>query len=233
MDLYGGSSIANALISVIGLGTAHRPYQPATPMGSSGTYLGLEITLVNIPPAFTESLESIGFGSASALPVLPVPKFHLSKGLGNVMDFEFSGLGYTGFIIAGGSLKWTFYNPKEEGICWAIRYSYTYTKLGFIRAKTHGPEILISRKMEFADPYIGLGYRATSGTITIPIEIPTADPSIDVNIPSFDPTLKGSGKTYVAFIGVGMELYPIKLTMGGEYNSYGSSSLGIKLGFTF
>ena len=215
-------ALANAITKTVGLGTDHRSYEGASPLGNSvGLDFGLSITVAHIPPDFAEALTSAGLNvsTTSVPPLLPVPRLQLSKGLGKSFGVNFSYIGLGAFQIIGGDVKWTVAEP-EEGFTTALRLSYTKCKIGFIQTTTTTPQILFGRKLDFAEPYIGFGYQMSTGTITIPLT--AYGQSI---------TIKGTGKAAgaLAFTGVQFNM-GLQLTVEGGYSSGGVSYFGTKIG---
>ncbi len=91
--------------------------------------------------------------------------------------------------------------------------------------------------MEFADPYLGIGYQIVSGEVLLEIPTPeglTAEQAA-LGIPSEIGPFPASGGAFLAFFGVSFRPpnLGLKLVLEGSYNSYGAHSLGIKFGFGF
>src|SRR4051812_35719941 len=81
------TDVIKALVGFIGFGTQHRPYEPATPLGLAvGLDFSIEATLFKVPDGLFSSLSAVGAPSSSPLPSLPIPKIHLHKGFGELLD---------------------------------------------------------------------------------------------------------------------------------------------------
>lgn len=224
--------IANGIITTVGQLADDRPYEPATPLGSSlGLDLGVELTLVKIPDAFNNALASVGMSqSFTVIPSIPLPKINIHKGWTNRADLGFSGVQYLNYKIYGGDLKLVVYNPDESegGLTWALRFCYSYASIGFVTTNTYTPQILVSRKLEFADPYMGLGYQLVRGKIDFNVQVNSSVPSIPIDA-------SGGGGAALGFVGVSMRMpgLGIRVTLEGAYNTGGASTMGTKVGIGF
>lgn len=226
--------VANGLVKTVGLVFDHRAYEPATPLGTHpGIDFGFEATLVKVPPDFAVATAAMGGGgSSSSIPFLPSVKLNIHKGLGEATDFGFSGLFLKGVTILGYELKYVVEKP-EEGPTWAVRMSYTTATLSVkqgatmeVSSKTFTPQVLMSRHMEFADPYIGVGYQQSIGSLAVIIPIPDNEQKLSQS---------GSGGAFMSFLGVAFKPPNggIKLTLEGGYNSGSAHTLGTKFSFNF
>jgi hypothetical protein len=226
----GLGNIPAEVIRVVGIALDNRPYQPATPLGlSSGADISVEATMVRIPPSFKEALELAGFGEASDIPVIPSPKINIHKGISSRSDLGGSLVWLQGYYVWGVDFKTAITDPELEGPTVALRFSYNYAKLGFVTTHTYTPQILISRRLEFADPYLGLGYQYVRGRVQYQIEIENTG----IGVP-FGP-YRSVGGGGLAFMGVGLRIPAagLKLTMEGSYSFVGAHALGAKFGFNF
>lgn len=245
--------VGNILVKTLGILLDHRPYQGASPRGKSGWDFGVEATLVHLPADLNSSLESVGMSapSSSSIGALPSAKIHLTRGMSDKVDIGFSGLYYPGILIWGANLKFNLIQP-EEGLAWAFRFGYSDTsidlsKMGFsglpvdvggvnigtanlkVGTQTLSPQIVASKRLTFAEPYIGGGVQWTRGQIEVPVHI-------DVS----GETQTLTTKTYyayqaMAFTGVNFLLDPlgIRLAFEGAYGHQGMHSLGLLIGFSF
>ncbi|MBN21296.1 MAG: hypothetical protein CL678_08405 [Bdellovibrionaceae bacterium] len=217
----------NTFIKTIGLGTAHRSYEPATAlMGGVGLEFGVELTIAQIPQSFRDVLSQAGSNSSN-LRILPIPRGIVHKRLLEKFDVGGSFVGYQGLVVIGADFKYTFHQP-EEGPTFAFRGNYTYSKLGIYKGHTIEPQIVVSRRLNFADPFISVGYAYSIGTLSL--DIPTGVPGISVS-----QDLTGKGGAFKSQLGVVLHFWPtgIRLTLHGEYVTFGTNSLGIKFGFEF
>lgn len=224
-----GSSLVNSLVKTVGFALDHRPYEGATPLGTFvGLDMGIEITLAKLPSDLATELAKANpsGGTPTLPPFLPVPRLHLHKGIGQHVSIGLSGILYKGFVLYGGDLKITLYNPSE-GITLATRMSYSVSKIGFVSTKTYTPQLLISRRVSFADPYIGVGYQYATGGISFPLEVQ----GISLGTLS----ASGSARGFIAFMGTQFRVAVtgLELTLEGSYSSVGVNTFGTKFGFSF
>lgn len=221
--------IANETAKAFGIVLAHRPYQGAMSIHENdASELKLEITLVKIGDGLLTALSNNGVSGTSLqnAPSVPVPKMHIRKALSPVLDFGASGVFIAGQYIAGGDLKFNFYKP-EEGLGSALRLGYTVVKAPRLNVKSISiltPELVFSRRLSFAEPYIGLGTRFISGTVSVqfPDPVGTLEKS-------------GSGNTSFAFTGVNFVVGSkgLRVAIEGTYDLSGYSSLGTSVGLAF
>jgi hypothetical protein len=230
--------VASEIIKTVGMLGDHRPYQPATALGvAAGVDLSVELTLMKIPDSFKEALTGAGLSSGASIPpVLPSPKLHIHKGLGEKFDVGASLFYFRGYKFIGGDMKLVVSEPEIEGPTVALRFCYTAATIGFVQSKTYTPQVLMSRAMSFADPYIGLGYQYVTGVLDFE-KTATYDPGPPAEpvAYTFRQTFTGRGGAMLAFFGVAIRPpnLGIKLTIEGAYSSAGANSLGTKFGFAF
>src|SRR4051812_27123245 len=66
-------ALANAVTKTVGLGTDHRSYESATPLGNMiGLDLGFSVTIAHVPPDFGKALEAAGLSGVSASSIPPL-----------------------------------------------------------------------------------------------------------------------------------------------------------------
>jgi len=250
------STVANAFVKSVGIAMDHRPYEPATPIGTAiGLSLGLEVTLVQPPSDLGSSLgglagassgSSSSSSSSAVIPILPSLKLHFHKGIGSNIDIGLSALPpigslplVGGSLLLGGDVKVVVYNP-EEGPTWAVRGCYNINSLSYsqagesitVKTITISPQVLVSRKLDFADPYIGIGVQYTYGSIKVSIPIPAVSGEA---IAPVEATQNGVGYGAEIFGGIDLRIPNVgfRITLEGAYSPFGMNSLGTKLGFAF
>ncbi len=222
-------NIVKSVVKTVGLLTEIRPYEPASPLGFSlGVEIGLVVTLVKVPSDFFAALKEAGLDqSIPQLPALPFPMLIIHKGVHERIDLGLAGLYYKGYQVYGGDVKLVLYQP-EEGPTWAARLGYTRAALGFVTTTSWTPQLLVSKKLDFAEPYMGVGYQYILGTIKVTIKPEDPYPAI---------TISGSGFSHEvnAFGGISlrMPLMGFRITMEGGYSSVASHTLGVKIGSSF
>ncbi len=217
--------------AVLALGTltAHRPYQPATPLGTQlGLDTMLEVTLVKLSGGLLDELEAAGLGASLPLTTLPMAKLHTHKGINSRMDLGVSYIGFLKYAVYGVDAKWAFLVP-DEGPTWALRLCYTQTELDYIRIKAWSPQLLVSRKLNFADAYMGVEYTTYTGRIqgSQTQDVPPIGP-VTVSV-----DFKGiRAASYSTFLGLGLRIpgVGIKIALEGAYSFVKAHSLGLQLG---
>lgn len=248
------AATSNAMVQTIGLAMDHRSYEPATPLGTAlGLDFGIEITLARPPDSLATALSTLAGGSSgltSGLPILPSARFHLHKGLSEFLDLGVSYLPAVSTIpyiggtsLLGFDLKYCFFRP-EEGLTWAFRASYnlntfqfqqgTITQLTVI-TQTITPQLLISKKLDFADPYIGIGYQYTFGNVGATITLPSSALDSLVSIAPINISHDGSGSGGVFFGGISFKapVSGLRLTLEMAYSTVQVDYVGTKIGFSF
>ncbi|MCM2278470.1 MAG: hypothetical protein NDJ89_10385 [Oligoflexia bacterium] len=226
------AEVVPALVKTIGLATDHRAYESATPYGMKGVDIGLEASLVKLPEDFQRALATAGAAGSSQAPFLPVPRLNIHKGIAQNLDLGFSILWLQGLRLYGYEAKLAVAQP-EEGLTWALRLSLTHANFSAengvklqLLTNTVTPGLLVSRKLDFADPYLGVAYQYAIGKLIL--TVPVADPA-----PEYSMTGKGGG--FLAFTGVALKLpgMGFKLSLEGSYSSASASALGAKFGLSF
>jgi hypothetical protein len=142
-----------------------------------------------------------------------------------------------GSYLVGGDLKICLSHP-EEGVTWAIRTSYNVNHLQIegvtIHTTTISPQLVVSKQLNFADPYVGTGFQYATGYVNAAFNLPA--------LASPGPTLstihlqeKGIGFGAVFFGGLSLKVPNVgfRLTLEGAYSSAQVSYLGTKIGFSF
>lgn len=240
------------MVQMMGGLTGHRPFQGATSLGTSGLGIGLDVgleaSLVHFPEGFGDALTAMGANGSALddLPSFPMAKLHVHKSLGTRFDLGASGVIYRETINVGANIKYLLFAP-EEGLHWALRGSYTYSNvdlesLGFgtipvgdpvvangelvIRSQTVSADLLVSKRLHFAEPYLGVGADWITGHMEVPITF-TAGGSTQTLV-----TSAYSFYAFHAFLGVAFRVPAAGLKIGieGAYSSIGMHYLGAMLG---
>ena len=233
-------NIANETIKMLGIYIVHRPYSGATSVSeSNGLDFGIEATLVKIGDGLVNDLKADGLISSSTSntpPAVPMAKIHFRKGFGEWFDIGLSGLYYRGQEILGGDLKFVLHHP-EEGLTWALRLGYTHASVPYAYIKScdiFSPELVVSRPLYFSEPYLGIGGRYITGTISVPFNTGA------INVPSvpnsFNVSKSGSGSTGYAFTGVYFRIFGaqgLRLGIDGTFDLSGYHTVGAIVGLGF
>jgi hypothetical protein len=224
-------SLQREAIRMVGVLAAHRPYQPATPLGMTlGLEATIETSLVQVPQSFFDELAASGVAGSFDLRTLPVAKLHLHKGILSNLDLGASYFGFQDVRLYGADLKWTLIQP-EEGPTWALRLCYSQSSIRYFSTKSWSPQLLVSRRLHFADAYLGAEYTAITGRIR---GTETADTIGGPVTTSLD--LSGiRARSGSAFLGLGLRLpaLGIKASIEGAYSFVKAHSLGASLGISW
>ncbi len=224
-------SLQREAVRLIGVLSAHRPYQPATPLGLAlGLEATLETSLVQVPQAFFDELAALGVGGSFDLRTLPVAKLHVHKGILSNVDLGASYLGFQGVRIYGADLKWTFLQP-EEGPTWALRLCYSQSSIRYFSTNSWSPQLLVSRRLHFADAYLGAEYTAMTGRIrgTETVNTPGGPVTTSLDVSGI------RARSGSAFLGLGLRLpvLGLKASIEGAYSFVKAHSLGASLGISW
>ena len=232
-------SVINSAVKTVGITFNHRSLEPATPLGTSiGFDVGIEANVVQVSTELADALAAQGT-NITLPPFLPsLKELNIHKGIGNSIDVGASAFALDSYLLWGVDLKVVVYSP-EEGPTWALRMSYAsvHVPLGSttigsttvnveLNTTTWTPQLLFSKKLEFADPYVGIGYHFVSGAANVSFN--------GASVPGIG-TVAGSGSSFLSFIGLSLRAPNIglRLTLEGTYSVAGFNSLGTKLGFSF
>jgi hypothetical protein len=232
--------VVKALSMTLGVVMNHRPYEPATPLGTHpGVDFGIDVGLMQVPPMLGDSLAAKGF-DVPMPPVLPsASMLNVHKGLTDSIDIGGSILTFKGFLVWSIDAKWVFLS-SEEGLTWALRVGRTSVHIPVgsktilntdislsLDTVTVTPELVVSKKLEFADPYAGIGVRFVSGAVNIAN-------TAGIDIPGLK-SASATGTSPFGFMGLSLRvpLIGFRLTLEGSYSPDGFNSLGTKIGFNF
>jgi len=217
-------AVVSSSVRTVGALGDHRPYDPASlsPDGA-GFELGAEVSLVHVPAAFKTALSDAGLTSASNLPdAVPVPRIHLRKRFGKATSIGLSGIKYRNYQIFGGDVKFVMAQP-EEGPGWALRLAYSTATLGFVSTTTITPQFVVSRALDFFEPYVGGGWQLCSGKV----DISSATPA------GLSPKSRtGSASQGIGFLGIAYKPKDmlIQFALEGAFNTGGAPTLGVRTG---
>ncbi len=217
---------AKLFMNAVGSWSGHRAMEGASvSSGNAGFDLGVEVSLTKLPENLMKTLVEAGIVSGSDFPAsLPLPRIHLRKTFGKRASIGLSGIIYRDYRIYGGDLKYAIHTP-EEGAIWALRLSYSYTKAGFVEANTFRPELVISKPLEFAEPYLAFGWTTTTGLLSA--QYSTTGQSLSLRA-------QGSSSALTAALGLQLRIaYLLSLTLEGGYHSQGAHHLGTRVALRF
>jgi hypothetical protein len=236
--------VVGPLLTSVGFAVDNKAYEPATPLGTSiGLDVGVIATAVNIPQSFNQALAQAGAPSSDTdIHFLPVPELSIHKGLTSFFDVGASGVWYQTYRVIGADAKLVVYQP-DEGPTWALRLNYAASDFLFsatgvsveMKTQTIKPELVVSKALDFADPYLDFGYQYTRGTMSVTVDPNAFDPSIPIVLPVESEAASTHASAFVAGIGLAMRVpaLGLRLTLDAEYQTQGANSLGVKVGFCF
>jgi hypothetical protein len=216
--------LTRSLVATVGFGFDHRPLRPATALGKR-TELGIEASGAKFPSALGPALESVGFDNYQYLEegVVPAPKLFLKRGLGPRLSVGISGLKYSEILIYGFDLQTTLREP-EEGLNVALRLGYNRAEVLYMKTHTWSPSLLISRALEFADPYLGIGYQYARGDLEAEFE----------PLPGVTTKLRDSATASSLNLWLGTQFRPeslgVVLALEGGYSTGDMHWLGFRMG---
>lgn len=224
-------AVIDSLIKTTGVYASHRAYQGATSIYNYNSLdVYVEATLMKVGSALPDALAANGLNTSSVTntPGVPTAKIHIRKAFNQYFDLGVSGINYRGQSIYGGDAKIVLYDP-EEGPSFGLRLGYTYMDVPVLYTKSHvfNPELVVSRKLYFAEPYLGAGYRYITGKISIPINILGTIKNYNAS---------GTASDQYVFTGIFFRIFGpqgLRLGIEGTFDFGGFSSLGMVFGFGF
>ena len=229
-------NVSNEAVKMFGIYTAERPYSGATSMADYNSMdLLVEATLVKIGDGVLNALAASGIPKPQIeAPAVPMAAIKIRKAINDRSDIGISTIFYKGQTIVGGDVKIVLHEA-EEGPSYALRLGYTYADVpyAFIHdCSTISPELVMSQKLYFAEPYLGIGGRYITGRLVMSetVDVPGLGPET-VNV-----TGNGHGTTAYAFTGVYFRIFGaqgLRLGVEGTFDISGYSSVGGVFGLGF
>lgn len=217
-------SEVNTLVNAVGMQADNHPYVGVTPLGGNlGLSLGLEVTLVRLPPDFVTQMSSLGVsGLPSSLPAMRVQAI---KTIGTSAMLGLGWLNFMGFTYWGAFGQIAIAQP-EEGLHWALRLNWGWTiQQNAIASTCWTPALVIGKKLDWSEFYAGGGAQIITGTLSQSVNLgPLGTQTL---------TYPGNATNYVAFIGAIFTMGSAGMSLAAEmsYNTGGGNTLGFKLGF--
>jgi hypothetical protein len=139
----------------LGSAFSYKGVTPATPLGTLGLDVGLEVTQTRLEHSRLFALAGSGDRSS-----LLVPKLHIHKGLPANFDISafVGGAAEIDAGVFGAALRWTF---ADEGLVYpafGVRASATKTTgTGELGVSTAAVDLLVSKVFTAVTPYAGVG----------------------------------------------------------------------------
>ncbi len=209
-----------SLIETVAIGTDHRAYMTARPMGVTGIDAGLEVTLFRVPSAFLDAMTAAGIPTGVPA-LLPVPRLNLHKGFPLGLDLGFSFVTIQGNRLLGAEIQWAFLRTKPLLPFVALRTSATLSRLYFMNTRTYKADLLASKGMgPLLEPYGGFGLQFSSGDLNVPVGVPGGlQLTVAGQQSSTDPHV---------FLGLAIKMVLFRVTVEYDYSFAGIQSYGLK-----
>ncbi|MCM2324385.1 MAG: hypothetical protein NDJ90_14095 [Oligoflexia bacterium] len=214
------------LVQTVAIGTDHRAYMSASPLGSTiGFDIGVDLTLIKVPTGFANSLAMMSGTATTEVPgTLFLPRLNVHNGLPFGIDVGMSYISYQSMARSiGAELKWAFLFGKGPLPAVAVRASGNWDTLWFLKTATYKLDVVVSKNLYLIDPYVGTGLQLWNGELTLPAGL-TVPPGLD---------LKPSGLNPHVYLGAALKLLFIKITGEVDYSTSGVTTYGAKVGFGF
>lgn len=221
------NSVIGAFVTAFGFTADHRAYEPATPLGNSfGLSLGLEFTLMSVPQSFFDSFSEYGVALPDTVRALPMPRIVAHKGIGERFDIGASYFAYTKYTLMGGDAKLVLIHGDDVPTI-AARMNGTWATLDFISLQIYSLQVIMSRKMDSFDPYIGASYTWCSGSagVAVPLPAPLNDRNVKVTATGSDSAFNFIGGLAMRFVPIGLQF-----VIEGSLQSQGYHTVGFKFG---
>lgn len=196
----------------LGAAFSYKGVTPATPLGTLGFDVGLEVTDTKLENA--SALARAGAGSHSHL---IIPKLHITKGIFGGLDVGafVGGSSEIGAALYGAHLSYAFLDDTLTTPAVALRVSGTKASgLGDLSIGTAAADVLVSKKLALVTPYAGGGL----------VRVQATAHNTALEEKSFN---KGRGFA-------GLNLYLIGANLAFEVEKMGgNTSLSAKIGMRF
>ena len=150
----------------LGAALSYKGVTPATPLGLVGFDLGLEVSATDI-----RNSGAFRMAGNSAPDFVAVPKLHFYKGLPWGLDIGafVGGAAEVDAALYGLDLRWAILDDGALTPAVALRVSGTQASdIGSLRVTTLAGDVMVSKKITIATPYVGAGIVRTK-----------ADPGVD------------------------------------------------------
>lgn len=147
----------------LGSAFSYKGVTPATPLGTLGFDLGVEVTYTQL-----EHSRLFSLAGADDYSSLVIPKLHVHKGLPANFDISafVGGATQIDAYVWGAALRWTL---ADDGLVYpavGLRASATKTTgTGDLKVGTAALDLLVSKKFTAVTPYIGAGVVRTEASV--------------------------------------------------------------------
>ncbi len=253
--------VIDTLIYPVGIGMRHRAYEPAhitdVPWGWSA---GIAVTAWR-PIGVGDAIQAVASitstsasGEAPVIPVIPSATLHVRKSITPHFELGASllpipaAVPYVSGYLAGADATWMLYEPAPdiELPYVALRGVYSQNKLSIdykgqalvtILSVTTGVELLASKPLLGAEPYVGLAFMLARGSLLAQIAVP-ASPAPAPVIAPISLMQTGMARSLTLFAGIKLRTpsllgLKLALTLEGAYDPAGAHTIGLKLGAVY
>ncbi len=139
----------------LGAALSYKGVTPATPLGLVGFDVGVEVSATDIRNSDLFRLA----GNASP-DYIVVPKVHIYKGLPWGFDIGafVGGASEVSATVYGLDARWAILDDGVATPAVALRFSGTQSSdIGSLRVSTYAADLMVSKKLTIATPYVGVG----------------------------------------------------------------------------
>lgn len=222
------AGLSKAVVTTVALGLDNRSLSPATALGiAAGVEFGIDVALTQFPSSLLPAMQSAGLDtSALSTGIIPAPRFHFKKGISPAATIGFSGIYYRQILVYGIDFQYTLWEP-EEGVTWAIRGSFNNADVLYVKSVCWTPQLVISRALDFADPYLGVGVQLGHGEVSGSVDVA---PGVTQQVSN-----AATMQAFVAFMGTKFRPPNVgfQFTLEGGYSTIGMNWLSTRLGVSF
>ena len=148
----------------LGSAFSYKGVTPATPLGTLGLDVGIEVTQTQLEHSRLFALAGAGDTSS-----VVIPKLHIHKGLPANFDISAFVGGAAEFDagVFGGALRWT---AADQGLVYpalSVRGSATRTTgTGDLKVSTAALDLIVSKSFTAVTPYLGAGTVRTQASVS-------------------------------------------------------------------
>ena len=221
-----GQETVDSMVQTLVVGGSHRAYRSATNLGPIGFDVGVDVTMISFPTAFTDAL-ALGGASASTIPSsFPVPRLNIHKGLPWGLDIGGSYIALAGTSVIGIDAQWRFLNNAALPAL-SVRAGYTSfsSEEFFVNSSSFKLDVIASKNLFLIDPYIGAGLEVGGGELNVSTTIADTLPAtISASSSVFSPHI---------FVGVPLKLFILQFVGEFDYSLTAGSTIGAKASIAF
>jgi len=139
----------------LGAALSYKGVTPATPLGLVGFDVGVEVSATDI-----QNSDLFRLAGNSSPDYIVVPKLHIYKGLPWGFDIGafVGGASEVGATVYGLDARWAILDDGVATPAVALRISGTQSSdIGSLKVATYAADLMVSKKLTIATPYLGVG----------------------------------------------------------------------------